>query len=104
MQSIVNSILNFGIIELFLILFALVNLFTFSLYALDKRRAIKNKWRISEGVLVFFTLAFGGIGAFFGMRVFRHKTKRKKFKFVVAVGFIVAIAPLVYILWNKSGT
>jgi len=91
------GIIDFGIIELFVIFFALANIFTFFLYLIDKRKAIKNKWRISEKVLIFFTLALGGIGAILGMCLAKHKTKSKKFRFVAVVGLIIALIPIIHI-------
>ena len=98
MQSITGWIIRFGIVELFLMIFILVNLLTFFLYVLDKRKAVKGKWRISENVLLFFTLACGGFGAFMGMRLARHKTKKMKFRVALAVGLIIAIIPVIHIV------
>ncbi|MCL2563313.1 MAG: DUF1294 domain-containing protein [Oscillospiraceae bacterium] len=97
MQPIINLILRFGIIELFLVFFAAVNLLTFSLYAIDKRKAIKNKHRISERTLLFFTIAGGGIGALLGMCLARHKTRKIKFKFAVTLGMLIALIPVIHI-------
>lgn len=58
----------------------LVNLFTFFLFAEDKKRAKKDMWRIPERTLVLFVLFGGSIGALAGMYVFRHKTKKWKFR------------------------
>ena len=97
MRFLISLILRFGIIELFLIFFVLVNVLTFLLYVIDKRRAALNKWRISEGVLLFFTLACGGIGALLGMRLARHKTKKGKFRFAVTLGLLIALIPMIHI-------
>jgi len=64
---------------------------------IDKRKAVKNKWRISERTLIFFTLVGGGIGAFLGMRLVRHKTKRWKFRIAVALGLIITLIPTIHI-------
>ena len=97
MRHIVGWVLRFGIIETFSIFFLAVNLLTFLLYVIDKHRAVKNKWRIREGTLIFFTLALGGFGAILGMKFARHKTKNKKFRFVAVLGLIVALIPVVHI-------
>jgi len=98
LRIITGWIINFGVIELFSVFFILINLLTFSLYAIDKRKAAKNKWRISENTLVFFTLAFGGIGALAGMRFTRHKTKHMKFKVAAVLGLLIALVPVVHIV------
>jgi uncharacterized membrane protein YsdA (DUF1294 family) len=69
---------------LFLIIYAVFNAFSFFLYGMDKLKASKNKWRISEQSLLIASL-FGPIGALFGMRHFRHKTQKPMFKFLVPV-------------------
>ena len=45
------------------------------LYALDKRKAKRRKWRIPESVLLGFGFFGGAVGALIGMNLFRHKTK-----------------------------
>ena len=68
---------------------AAINLFTFILYGLDKRYAKKKKWRISEARLLLFAALYGALGAYLGMRIFRHKTKHKKF--TVTVPFLLSL-------------
>ena len=67
---------------LFLITYAVFNAFSFILYGMDKFKASKNKWRISEQNLLIASL-FGPIGALLGMQHFRHKTQKPMFKFLV---------------------
>ena len=98
MHLITSMILRIGIIELFFILFVLANTLTCALYILDKRKAQKSKWRISENILIFFTLACGGIGALLGMLIAKHKTKRLKFRIAVAFGLLIATIPLIHIV------
>ena len=97
MRFIVNWVISFGIIELFIIFFVLVNSFAFLLYVVDKRKAVKGKWRISERALIFFTLACGGFGALLGMCVARHKTNKRKFKFAAVLGLVIALIPVIHI-------
>lgn len=53
----------------------LVNLVSFCLMGIDKRKARKHKWRIPEKTLFLSALLGGSLGAVLGMQVFRHKTK-----------------------------
>ena len=62
-----------------MIVYAMINVISFSLYGIDKRRAKRNRWRIRESVLLGVTWLMGGVGAWAGMRVFRHKTKHTAF-------------------------
>ncbi|SHE50482.1 Uncharacterized membrane protein YsdA, DUF1294 family [Atopostipes suicloacalis DSM 15692] len=77
-----------------LIFLGLINLYTFILYFVDKRRAIARKHRIPEKKLLTFTFLFGGIGAILGMSVFRHKTKTLKFKISAPLAFIFTMLSL----------
>lgn len=66
-----------------------MNLVTFILYGADKAKAKKGKWRIPEKTLLLFAACFGGLGAFLGMKVFRHKTKHTSFRILVPVCMII---------------
>jgi Predicted membrane protein len=46
---------------------------------LDKRKAIKQKWRIKEATLFTIAILGGSIGSLMGMHIFRHKTKHLPF-------------------------
>ena len=67
--------------ELLLYYFVCVNVLTFFVYGIDKWQARQGKWRISEATLLLFAVIGGSIGAWLGMRVWRHKTMHKKFKY-----------------------
>ena len=82
--------------ELFVFLFILANVLTFFLYAIDKLKAKKGARRISEKVLIFFTIAFGGIGALLGMCLLRHKTRKGKFRVAVVVGLPIALFSVLF--------
>ena len=47
--------------------FVFLNLFTFFLFAEDKKRARKEMWRIPERTLLLFALFGGSVGALAGM-------------------------------------
>lgn len=74
----------------FLYYLLIINIITFLIYGIDKYKARKHRWRISEKVLIGLATIGGFIGAFAGMQVFRHKTKH--LKFMVGV-------PLIAVLW-----
>lgn len=69
-----------------------VNAAAFVIYGLDKRKAVKNKWRIPEATLLLTAAIGGSIGALAGMRVFHHKTKKRKFSVGVPVILVLQIA------------
>ena len=77
-----------------------INIATFFLYGIDKYKARKGKWRISEATLLMMAVIGGSIGAWAGMRLWHHKTKHKKFKYVIPIIIILQVALAVYLLTN----
>ena len=75
--------------KIFLVFYIIMNLITFILYGADKAKAKKGKWRIPEKTLLLFAACFGGLGAFIGMKAFRHKTKHTSFRILVPVCMII---------------
>lgn len=73
------------------------NLTAFIMMGVDKRRAVKGRWRTSERALLIACACFGALGGWLGMRHFRHKTKHKKFTVSVPIMLILQIALLVYL-------
>ncbi len=72
-----------------------INLFTFFIMWLDKRKAKKGKWRIPENTLLILVLLGGGIGGIAGMYTFHHKTQKMKF----VIGFpVILICEILLIL------
>lgn len=53
---------------------------------IDKQRAIRGQWRVSEFHLMIIAFLGGCFGSLIGMYMFRHKTKH--IKFVVGVPLI----------------
>ena len=77
-----------------------VNIVTFLLYGIDKYKAKKGKWRISEATLLTMAAIGGSIGAWAGMRLWHHKTMHKMFKYGIPVIIIFQVALVVYLLTN----
>lgn len=73
-----------------------INILSFLLFGIDKYKAIKNKYRIPEKVLLLISLFGGSIGSILGMIIFHHKTKKIKFKLIPII-LIVQIILLMYI-------
>ena len=77
-----------------------VNIATFFLYGIDKYKAKKGQWRISEVALLTMAAIGGSIGAWIGMRIWHHKTMHKKFKYGIPLIIIMQIALVAYLLTN----
>ena len=58
----------------------IINIIGFAIMGVDKKRAIRGAWRISEASLFFTALIGGALGTTLGMEYFRHKTKHRYFK------------------------
>ena len=71
--------------------FIIINLIGVGAMALDKYKAEKNKWRISEMTLFLITFLGGGIGTTFAMYKFRHKTQKWYFKYGFPIILILEI-------------
>ena len=81
-----------------IVVVGVINFIAFVLYGLDKRYARRKQWRISEATLLAVAALYGALGAFLGMKLFRHKTKHLKFTFTVPFLLILQIAFAVAIL------
>lgn len=77
---------------------AAVNIVGFFIMGIDKAKARKHAWRISEAALFFVALIGGSLGTTLGMHIFRHKTKHWYFKWGMPLILIVQIALIVFIL------
>lgn len=69
----------------------LINIVGFLTMYIDKRRAIKKKWRISEKTLLIIALIGGSLGSFIGMRLYRHKVNDLKFYIGIPVMMFIQI-------------
>jgi uncharacterized membrane protein YsdA (DUF1294 family) len=79
-----------------------VNLLALALMGIDKRRARRNQWRISEKALFLFPLLGGALGGLVGMHLFHHKTRHWYFRW----GFPLLLAVQILLagwLWGKAG-
>ena len=76
--------------------FTTINLIAFALMGIDKKRAIRHKWRISEANLFLPAVLGGSIGAIAGMRFFHHKTRHWYFVVGMPLIFIVQAAICLY--------
>ena len=75
-----------------------MSILTFLVYAMDKYKAQKGKWRISEKRLLLLSFFGGAIGGYASMLLFRHKTKHWQFTAVNLLGILWQVALLVYLL------
>ena len=72
-------------------LLTMMNLVTFTAFALDKHYAKTGHRRISERTLLLLAFFGGSTGALFGMTVVRHKTKHTKFVILVPLFLLLHV-------------
>ena len=84
-----------------------MNLITFFVFGLDKwkaKRKAKNEAvrRVPEKTLFLLSALGGSVGALLGMRVWRHKTLHKSFRFgIPVILFLQILIPAgLYVYWN----
>ena len=78
-----------------------INAVAFIMYGIDKYKAKKAKWRISEATLLLLAVLGGSIGAWMGMKVWHHKTMHKKFKYGIPAILLIQIALMAYLHMNR---
>ena len=99
LTGIINSI---GFTKLALV-FLIWNVIVFFLYGVDKLKAKKEAWRISEKTLLLCAFFLGGAGAFAGMKVFRHKTQHTSFKILVPLFMLLSLGAMIYLYMLSKG-
>ena len=77
-----------------------INAVAFIMYGIDKYKAKKAKWRISEATLLLLAVLGGSIGAWMGMKVWHNKTMHKKFKYGIPAILLIQIALMAYLHMN----
>ena len=75
----------------------IVNFLGFAVMGIDKKRAIRGAWRISEASLFLTALVGGSLGCTLGMHYFHHKTKKWYFRYGMPAIFL-AEAFILYLL------
>ena len=79
---------------------ALMNLAAFAAMGVDKGRARRGRWRVSEKALFLPALLGGALGGVLGMRAFRHKTRRGYFWFGFPALLVLQLAGFCLLLWK----
>ena len=80
--------------------FAVINIIGFASMGIDKRKAIRNAYRIPEATLFAIALVGGSLGSTLGMHVFRHKTKH--WYFLIGMPIILILQLLLLVLLYLS--
>ena len=79
-----------------LILFGVMSLLALVLFGWDKLMAKLDRRRIPEAALWGLAILGGGVGAFLGMRLFHHKTRKGFFHIGLPLLALLQIALLIW--------
>ncbi|WNY27168.1 hypothetical protein MsAm2_09590 [Methanolapillus ohkumae] len=79
-----------------MIIYLLLNVVSFAAYGIDKKKAKMDKWRTPEATLLALAF-FGPFGAYAGMLVFRHKTQKKPFTWMVPLFMIIHVVVFAFL-------
>ena len=78
------------------LLYIFLNVFVFFAMALDKFFSTKNKRRIPEKFLIFFSIIGGTIGAITSMVFFKHKISKPLFRILIPTALLIHWAAIIY--------
>ncbi|WP_428909339.1 DUF1294 domain-containing protein [Niallia sp. Krafla_26] len=78
--------------------FIIINIIGLIMMKIDKQRAQKHQYRISENTLWTIAVIGGALGTTIGMNLFRHKTKHLSFKIGFPILAILDIFLIIYFL------
>lgn len=81
---------------MFLFYLLVINIIGFAMMGIDKKRAVRGAWRISEASLFTAALLGGALGCTAGMHFFRHKTRHWYFRYGMPFLFILELCLFVY--------
>lgn len=76
----------------------IINIIAFVLFAVDKYKARRSLWRISERGLFLVCLLGGSIGGLFGIFLLHHKRRKPLFRYGVPVVFLLHIILLIILM------
>ena len=91
---------NYKIFPIYLII---INLITFTAFAIDKRRALQGTWRFKIVTLLGLCFVGGSIGGLLSMYIFRHKTSTDYFTRGIPIIMIMQVVVTIFIVNIMKG-
>lgn len=79
----------------------LINVLSALFMLVDKRKAIKGRWRIPERRLLCLCALGGSLGGLLVMQIFRHKTKHIRFRLGIPVMLVIHLAGLILLMVRR---
>ena len=93
-----NNKENLIIFFLFAAYVIFINIRTFSLFAVDKKHAVKKRGRVPESKLFKHIWLGGAPGAALAMLIYRHKTHHKNFTVTVMILLVIQLVLFSFVL------
>lgn len=81
-----------------IVAYVVLNIVTFIVYRLDKKRAERERQRLPEWHLLLLAFIGGALGAVLAQQIFRHKTKKQPFRALLICAVIINIAMAAWVL------
>ena len=75
----------------------MINIIAFLMYGVDKWNAKHELRRIPEKTLLGIAAVGGSVGAYVGMQLFRHKTRKPKFYIGIPTIVVIQVAIVLYV-------
>lgn len=75
-----------------------INAAGYLVWAVDKRQARREGFRVPEWTLHLLALLGGGVGGVLAMRTLRHKTRKRLFRWTQPLLAVLAVCGLVWVL------
>ena len=86
--------------DIIILYFAAVNVISFLMMGIDKRKAVKRAFRIPESTLFVLAIIGGSIGSIIGMHLFHHKTRHWYFLYGMPVILALQIILILAVLFS----
>jgi uncharacterized membrane protein YsdA (DUF1294 family) len=95
-------VISVSVIDRALILLALAELAAFGLFWFDKNQARDHGRRVRETTLLLASL-FGGVGAWTGQHLLRHKTRKEPFRTLLGAVIVAHLIGVAAVFWLLLG-
>jgi uncharacterized membrane protein YsdA (DUF1294 family) len=81
------------------VLLIIINGISLTIFGIDKLKSKRGGWRVPESKLLLIAF-FGPFGAFAGMLLFRHKTRKIKF-LIVPIFLFIQVLLIMYFFGSQ---
>lgn len=93
-----------GLLRIAIIYLVIINLCTFFVFLWDKIRAKQGEWRVKESTILLLAVMGGTPAAFIARALFRHKTRKQPFGYILIGIAVVQILLTVGIIIYRTSS